>query len=224
MSESCLDICLASCNLVGLCLLSLMRDVGSDHYPLIISVNVAPKSYIIGWTPKWKVKDADWGLRASKIPDSTLESSNSATELNDDLEKIIEQASTTLLGKTSSVPFTGRKTLWWNGLCRNAVFERRKARKMLEKMPSMSNLKAYQEKTNTVANIIKKQKYKSWSSLRIRHIEVWLIPTSAAIFAAEWREFLLNFSPYFSLDASFRLFVFCPGLVGCMFHQFSWTF
>ena len=52
---------------------------------------------------RWKVKDADWGLWASKITDSTLESSNSATKLND-LEERIEQASTTVLGKTSSVP------------------------------------------------------------------------------------------------------------------------
>ena len=91
-----------------------MRDVGSDHYPLIISVNVAPKSHIICRPPMWKIKDADWGLWASKIPDSTQESSNFATELNDDLEKRIEQASTTVLGKTSPVPFTMRKTPWWN--------------------------------------------------------------------------------------------------------------
>ena len=88
-----------------------MRDVGSDHYPLIISVDVIPKSYIIGRPPRWKVKDADWGLWASKIPDSTLESSNSATELNDDLQKRIEQASTTVLGKTSPVPEVENKQL-----------------------------------------------------------------------------------------------------------------
>ena len=91
---------------------------------VIISVDVTPKSHIMGRPPRWKVKYADFGLWASKIPDSTLESSNSATELNDDLEKRIEQSSTTVLGKTS-VPFTRRKTPWWNGLglCRNAVLE-----------------------------------------------------------------------------------------------------
>ena len=100
----------------------------------------------------------------SEIPDSTLESSNSATELNDDLIERIEWASTSVLGKTSPVSFTERKAPWWNELCRNAVLEQRKARKVLEKRPSMSNLKAYQEKTNIAANIIKKQKCKSWES------------------------------------------------------------
>ena len=33
-----------------------------------------------------------------------------------------------------------------------------------------------------------------------------------------------TFHSYFSPDASFELFVFCPGLVGCMFEQFPWTF
>ena len=73
-----------------------------------------------------------------------FESSNYATDLNDDLEKRIEQVSTSVLGKTSPIPFTGRKTPWRNGLCRNAVSEQRKARKVLEKRPSMSNLKAHQ--------------------------------------------------------------------------------
>ena len=102
------------------------------------------KNHIIGRPLRWKAKDADWGLWASKIPDSTLESSNSATELND-LKKRIEQASTTVLGKTS-VPFIRRKTPWLNGLYRNAVLERRKARNLLKKIPSMSNLKACQER------------------------------------------------------------------------------
>ena len=33
-----------------------------------------------------------------------------------------------------------------------------------------------------------------------------------------------TFPSYFSPDASFGLFVFCPGLVGRMFRQFPWTF
>ena len=70
---------------------------------------------------KLKMLIGDCGLLRF-LTDSTLESSNSATELND-LKKRIEQASTTVLGKTSPVPFTRRKTPWWNGLCRNAVLE-----------------------------------------------------------------------------------------------------
>ena len=58
-NQSCLEICLASCNLVDLCSLTLMRDVGSDHYPLIISVDVTPKSHIIWRPPRWKVKIGD---------------------------------------------------------------------------------------------------------------------------------------------------------------------
>ena len=121
-TQSCLDICLASCNLVDLCSLTESHSYEGcwkwslpiDHFSWC-----SPKSHIIGRPPRWKVKDADWGLWASKIPDSALESSNSATELNDDLKKridSIEQASTTVLVKTSPVPFTRRKTPWWNGL------------------------------------------------------------------------------------------------------------
>ena len=36
--------------------------------------------------------------------------------------------------------------------------------------------------------------------------------------------FFSTFQSYFSPDALFGLFVFCPGLVGCMFHQIPWTF
>ena len=123
------------------------------------------KVILLGDQQSGKLKIVDWGLWALDIPDCTLESSNSTTELNHDHKKRIEQASTSILGKTSPVLFTVRKTPWWNALCRNAVLERRKARKLLEKRPEKSNLKAYQEKTNIAANIIKKQKHKSWEHI-----------------------------------------------------------
>ena len=56
-----------------------------------------------------------------KIPDSTLESSNSVMELNDDFQMRLEHVSSLVLGKTSLTPSSGRKTPWWTGECREAV-------------------------------------------------------------------------------------------------------
>ena len=72
--------------------------------------------------PRWKIKGVDWGMCWSKIPDSTLELSNSVKELNDDFQMRLEHASSLVLGMTSLNPPSGRKTPWWNGQCR-AIME-----------------------------------------------------------------------------------------------------
>ena len=82
-NQSCLDICLASSNIIELCSLGVMDDVGSDHYPLNIIIDASPKRQIINKPPRWKIKGVDWGMWGSKIPDSTLELNNSVMELND---------------------------------------------------------------------------------------------------------------------------------------------
>ena len=60
------------------------------------------------------MKGVDWGMWGSKIPDSTLELSNSVMELNDNFKMRLEHASSLVLGKTSLTPPLGRKTLWWS--------------------------------------------------------------------------------------------------------------
>ena len=61
---------------------------------------------------QWKIKGVDCGMWGSKIPDSTLELSNSLMELNHDFQIRLEHASSHVLGKTSLTPPSGRKTPW----------------------------------------------------------------------------------------------------------------
>ena len=74
----------------------------------------------------------------------------------------LELASSLVLGKTSLTPPSGRKTPWWTRQCREAVKDRRTARKLLERRPSSANLKSYLQQNNITATIIKKNKRKSW--------------------------------------------------------------
>ena len=117
-----------------------------------------------------------WG---SKIPDSTLELSNSVMELNDNFQMRLEHAFSLILGKTSLTLPSGRKTPWWTRECREAVKARRIARKLLERRPSSANLKSYLEQNNIAASIIKKSKHKSWEDYistltpEVPIIEIW---------------------------------------------------
>ena len=77
-----------------------MDDVGSDHYPLNITIDASPKRHIINRPPRWKIKGVDCGMWGSKIPDSTLELNNSVKELNDDFQMRLEHATSLVLGMT----------------------------------------------------------------------------------------------------------------------------
>ena len=44
-NQSCLDICLASSNIIELCSLGVMDDVGSDHCPLNTIIDASPKTH-----------------------------------------------------------------------------------------------------------------------------------------------------------------------------------
>ena len=61
-NQSRLDICLASSNIIELCSLGVMDDVGSDHYPLNIIIDASPKRHIINRPLRWKIKGVDWGM------------------------------------------------------------------------------------------------------------------------------------------------------------------
>ena len=44
-NQSCLYICHASSNIIELCSLGVMDDVGSDHYPLNVIIDASPKRH-----------------------------------------------------------------------------------------------------------------------------------------------------------------------------------
>ena len=103
---------LASSNIIELCSLGVMDDVRNDHYPLNVYNWCLFQKTHYKRPPRWKIKGVDWGMWGSEIPDSTLESSNSVIELNDDFQMRMEYASSLVLRKTSLTPPSGRKTPW----------------------------------------------------------------------------------------------------------------
>ena len=52
--QSCLDLCLVSSNIATSITLSQLRDVGSDHLPILITFDSAPASIVVQTRKKWK--------------------------------------------------------------------------------------------------------------------------------------------------------------------------
>ena len=163
--RSCLDVCMSSSNIAPLVQVTTSSDIGSDHVPLKILIEIEPLINVIKFPPKWKIN-------ASNILKFTQCLSNSRAEmfrpcsvdaLTEDFINRIRSAALETLGQTSGeMHFRKKRTIWWNDGCSRAVAERRRARRILEKHPTKEHLKDYREKSLTARNICRTSKRESF--------------------------------------------------------------
>lgn len=61
-TEAAIDLTLVSDSLAGLCLWDVFREttIGSDHYPIVIEVNLSIEECNTGGVNKWSFENADW--------------------------------------------------------------------------------------------------------------------------------------------------------------------
>lgn len=74
---STLDLSLVSPNLLDSISIKLGRDLGSDHFPVMLTIGIESNLTIRSKRPNWKIKDDSWATWSSnlKILQTTLESS-----------------------------------------------------------------------------------------------------------------------------------------------------
>jgi len=160
---SCLDIAMVSPNLALDADIVRITDVGSDHSPLLISLNInAIKMKYSEMPKKWKIKNVNWNKWRSKIESSKIERPNTAEKLNEDIVNRIINCSNLELEKTTGNLQHRPPTPWWNEECRRRVQARRKAKKLVEKYPNEANLADLRKKTAEAKYTIIQSKKKSW--------------------------------------------------------------
>ena len=159
---SCLDICLTSAQIAPSTAMDLHTDVGSDHRTVRITVELAiQKSNLIG-NKRWKTTKEKLANFKQCIATCDLTQPMSMEEMNNNIVQRINNCAKRIIGQTSGKQRIGRKTPWWNRACQKAVTERRKARRVLEKYPTLENVATYKEKSRKVQEICKKAKAESF--------------------------------------------------------------
>ena len=163
-TRSCLDLCLCSPDLRPASTMKCLRDVGSDHTPIMIEIMIKPCVSEIKIRKKWKITDENIILYRNNIKSSKIVKPTSVDELVSDFVDRIHESALTNMGQTSDNPKVRKINLWWDEECSNALSKRRKLKKDLDRTPTIYNVNQYQESDKIFKDMCKKKKQKSFQN------------------------------------------------------------
>ena len=164
LSRACLDLCFASTNIAPQCTVELLRDVGSDHLPVKINIITEPKFNNCKTRKRWITNESNLHNFSRDVPPSSLVGpSGTETTLEDFTNRLLTSAKKNLRSTTGKLA-KSKKGPWWDSDCYRAIYQRRKARKLLERSPNMENANIYQEKHKIALDITKKKKDDSFEN------------------------------------------------------------
>lgn len=160
-TETAIDLTLVSNSLVGKCIWKVVRDttIGSDHYPIVVEVNVRVEECITEGVNKWCFENADWEKyrRISEQEMGKIEVKGEVDKVNKDICNAIMLAANQTIPKKK-----GRRKKKmvprWTKECEEAIKCRNKAFKTLKKNHSFQNFIEYKRKQAQVRIIIKNTK------------------------------------------------------------------
>ena len=127
-NSSTLDLSLCSNNLIHISETSLLKDLGSDHTPVLTTVRVKPDMCTRKRRPKWKISDAIWSYWKASVPPQDAapapveeEAYNFSTNITKTADRIF--------GKSKGLVKNKYSKPWWNAECAKAVDRRRRVKK-----------------------------------------------------------------------------------------------
>ena len=160
-NSSTLDLSLCSNNLIQLCETTLLGDSGSDHTPVLTTVRLRPDKKIRKRRRKWKLNETSWDTWKTKVdPQTTLPENinEEATNLSSKLTKAAEST----FGKTKGLVKAKFSKPWWTAECAKAVARRRRAKKLMERQPTQSNIIDFRRLSAKAKLTIRRAKRSSW--------------------------------------------------------------
>ena len=159
--RSCLDLSLSSPNLAPYIQVTTTTDVGSDHVPVKVLVDVEPIKIDVKIPLKWKINENNLIEYSNNLKSSSPRitmPNDVESRASDFISRIREAATKSIKQTKGEIKLRKKRTAWWDAKCSKAVAERRKARRALEKHPTQQNLQVYKEKSINARNICKARK------------------------------------------------------------------
>ena len=154
---STLDLALCSNNLMQVCTTSEMADSGSDHTPIKSTLALRPDTKIKKKRKKWKLNDKKWEKYQKSITTVQSDEDTMETAANNFTKSLIDAAETTF-GRTTGNQKTMFSKPWWTNNCSKAVAQRRRAKKIMERNPTIANIIEFRRKAAKAKQVIKRTK------------------------------------------------------------------
>lgn len=165
-TESAIDLTFTSGPIAGVSRWEVSdHSLGSDHY--VITTTIRDQNICLeeNWFPRWKLKQADWGLYRVTVSAKLMQLppvlTDDVDELNSIITRILCDSAEEVIGRSSGRQ--GRKMVpWWSDECTNAIRIRNKAFKVLKASHTYHNLLEYKRAQARVKRIIKDTKRSYW--------------------------------------------------------------
>ena len=151
------------------------RDIGSDHLPIIVEMSGAPKRHQNHRNQYWNYNQCNTTEYKKILKDGLsilMDEMKEIQEATRDTINIIndKMVSTILTATEKTCPKIKNKqgkmgNPWWNKECKEAVKERTKRRRTLQKRPNLFSYQQYRTHAKVTKMIIKEAKTQSWNKI-----------------------------------------------------------
>ena len=159
-SYSTLDLTIVSANLCNISSVSIGKDLGSDHFPVILEISVNLQMYTGKRRIKW-IFDSDlWNRFTSLLPE--VESKPSLQEKYDFFVNSILETGKRVFKLTKEVYNIKYSKPWWNPDCERLISENHRAKNRFKNHPTTENYNLFKTKEKEASRIIKLSKEKSF--------------------------------------------------------------
>ena len=135
---STLDLCFVSTGLYPLSQVELQPEMGSDHEPLLVTVNFTPSVARIKTRGRWKFDDDKWDKWKDSLP--VIEQGTNLQENCEIFSTCLTTASHKVFSRSKETVNVKYSKPWWNDKCAELIKLRRAAKNRLKNHPTLDNL------------------------------------------------------------------------------------
>ena len=111
--------------------------------------------------PRWKLKAANWPQWKNSVPPQATVPDNVEDEANN-FTKVIFETAKSNFGRTKGSVKKKYSKPWWDAVCAKAVARRRRAKKQMERRPTIGNIIEFRRTSAKARSVIKSAKKHSW--------------------------------------------------------------
>lgn len=153
-----LDLFILSSEVLPYFSLTRLRDVGSDHYPIMAESTLPVHELSSIPVPRWKITTAGLGDLSRKLAPSSLVFPASVQDVGDDVTSRLIDAATASVPQSSGRHPKRKVSPWWTVECKEAVSRRCRARRQLLNNPTRERLIEFKRRSAEARNCIIKHK------------------------------------------------------------------
>ncbi|KAF2366265.1 Reverse transcriptase domain [Trinorchestia longiramus] len=139
-SFSTLDLTFVSANFQPTVAVTTEEDMGSDHYPVVTSIGVAPSTAGFRKRPTWKFGSGTWENWTAALQQPELQGMDDLQREFTNFTSNLIEASHKVFKKTKEFTWPKYNKSWWNSKCATAVKAKQEAKIVLINQPSQHTL------------------------------------------------------------------------------------